>query len=437
MQNMKRDILRIALPAIFSLFSGIAFNIINIFWISLLGNKPLTAVSATTIIIWGLETIIFSVSTGMIAIITRRLGEKNTQEANYVGMQGIQIGIVFSIIVAVSIYFLQNTLFSIMGTPQEINIIGRQYLSIYLLGVVFLYIYMTAEAVFKSFGDTKTVMFVTLSALVINAILDPFLILGISFFPRLGVSGAAIATVFSEALAAIVFIIILYQRKWIINFNFKIDIPLTLKIFKIGFPTSFSGLVFCMVYLFLIRNASHFGTAAVAALGIGPRVEGFSWMICVGFSIAASTLVGQSLGENDSKKAKKYSLKCLLYTTILTGGFMILFFLFAPYIVSIFSSDNEIIKAGTMYLRIIAISQIFMGVEYIVSGVFSGAGYTFPIMIISIPLTVMRIPLAYLFSIILNWGIPGIWIAIAISSISKGTIFFITYLKGNWQKTKI
>jgi len=440
-RKIDRRIFTLAGPAILSMVAHMAFNVVNIFWISILGTEAIAALTAASMVLWSLETVGVAVATGMLALIARRIGEKRLDDAGHIAVRGIALGFYLSIFVALAVYLLRERIFALLGTAARVSEMGETYLVINLAGLFALFMLITADSVFRSHGDTRTVMIVSACTLALNALLDPFLILGLLFFPRLGVAGAGISSVIAMMVASGIFLVILHRRGWIrwqgLGDFFRVEFPLAAKILRIGIPASASMFIFSLVYMTIVRIAAPFGTAPIAALGIGHRIEGFSFMNCVGFSIATSALVGQSLGARKPRLARLFARRSQFYIALIMGFFTLLYFFLAPQIASIFSHDPEIVEIGSWYLRIIAFSQIFMGIEIVCNGAFSGAGYTLIAMLIAIPFTLLRIPLAYLLANPIGFGVPGIWAALTISSILKGSIFYMVFRRGQWLKTKV
>jgi Na+-driven multidrug efflux pump len=175
----------------------------------------------------------------------------------------------------------------------------------------------------------------------------------------------------------------------------------------------------------------------VAAIPIGNRAESISYMTCFGFYIATSALVGQNLGAKQPDRAEKSAWTTLGIISAITFVYGIIFFFFAEKITSILTSDAEVIKIAGYYLKIIALSQVFMALEFVLEGAFAGAGNTIPPMIVSIPGTLLRIPLAYFLAISMGMGPIGIFWAITISTIIKGIAVLIWFKSGSWKGKQI
>jgi Na+-driven multidrug efflux pump len=187
----------------------------------------------------------------------------------------------------------------------------------------------------------------------------------------------------------------------------------------------------------ITRLPAAYGPEYIAALRIGHTVEGVSFFLALGFSIATATCVGQNLGANKPGRAARAGW---LATDIVVGillVFSVLFYLFSRQIGSVFSPDPDAIEASAVYLEILAFSQVFMGIEIVLAGAFSGAGDTVPPMAITVPLNLARIPLAYLLAEFFGFGVNGVWWSISGTSIVKGLVITFWFSRGNWKRKKV
>jgi len=280
-----------------------------------------------------------------------------------------------------------------------------------------------------------------MTAVGINIVLDIFLIYGIWIFPRLETAGAAIATVIAHTVGFIIALTFVIRGK--LPFRIiprglgKIDFGVIWRMFKIGLPPSLTSINFSLVYLGMTRIMSEFGTTAVASIPVGNRAESISYMTCFGFYIATSALVGQNLGARQPERAEKAAWTALGLISAITFIYGLVFFAIPEKITSVLTNDPEVIRISGYYLRVIALSQVFMALEFVLEGAFAGAGNTIPPMVVSIPGTLIRIPLAYILAISLGLGPIGIFWAITISTILKGITVLIWFRTGRWKKKEI
>jgi putative MATE family efflux protein len=431
-------IFRLAWPVIISMFVETARGIANMFWVGKLGAVNLAAVVSATFLTWFIYVLSDVISVGTVALVARYVGAKEEAKAGYVARQAYLFAIVSSLSLAIFMILLGGRYaFHLMGTEPEVTRLGVDFVRIVFAGTTFLFLIETFGACFRGSGDTQTPMKVLLSSLGLNIALDPLLIFGIGPFPRMGISGAALATFLSQGTGAVIYLFLIIRGKLRFKFSllpkFNLDFSIIQKIVKIGLPLSTSGIVFIVVYIFLNKVTATFGTEAIAALGIGNRMESLSFLTCFGFSQAAAALVGQNLGAIKPERAEKCAWRTVHIVVLITGVISIIFFLFPRWISSFFISDPKVVEIAIDYLRILALSQVFMALEIVLEGSFSGAGNTIPPMSVSIPGSVLRVPLAYLIAIFWGVGVNGVWWAITLTTIGKGTTLAFWFKQGNWK----
>jgi putative MATE family efflux protein len=439
--NITRNIFSLAWPAVATMFLETAFALADAFWVGKLGAVAMASVISSQFIIWIIYSLMSVISTGVVAMVARYVGAKDEEKAVYVSQQAV----FFSILVALTLTLVgiasAEGVFILMGTEPQVTHWGSRYLRITYLAATFFFLIDVFGAIFRASGDTKTPMRVVMAAIGLNIILDPFLIFGWGPFPRWGTDGAALATFLGQGLGALLYFILIKKGKLRFKIDLKpkvnFDFSIIKRIVRIGLPTSISGIIFSIVYVFINKITALFGTESIAALGIGNRLESVSYLTCFGFSIAAATLVGQNLGAKKPERAAQSAWRTVWIVSGITGIISLIFLSFPKTISSFFISDPKVIEISIDYLRILALSQIFMGLEIVLEGTFSGAGNTIPPMVVSVPGSVARIPLAYLIAISLGVGVNGIWWAITLTTVVKGIVLALWFRKGKWKKKKI
>ena len=439
--DVTKNIFRLAWPAVTSMFLETFFSIANAFWVGKLGATSLAAVISSAFVIWIIYSLAAIISVGVVALVSRSIGANDLHRAAHVSRQAFLFSIFCSSLLTVAGLIFTPQAFYLMGTEKEVTLIGTEYLRIIFLGAPFFFLIDSLSGIFRASGDTKTPLKVALFAVGLNIILDPFLIFGIGFFPKMGATGASVATITSQFLGVMLFRRYINKGKLPFSLSMKLGTKIDLKavwsIVKIGIPTSVAGIVFSVVYLFLNKVTAHFGTGAIAALGIGNRSESLSYLTCFGFSMAAAALVGQNLGAGKPERAEKTAWRTVLIVFFVTGFISTMFLSFPRYISAFFISDQKVIDIAVNYLRILGLSQVFMGMEIVFEGAFAGAGNTFPPMVVSVTGSILRIPLAYFLAMKFNLGVTGVWWAITITSVIKGTVLAFWFKLGRWKKKKV
>lgn len=424
--SIAKTIYTVAAPTMIHMFIQTSYHIIDAIWIGMLGSTALAAVSSSSFFIWFIFSACSLVEIGVNSLSARYYGARDHQGVSEISFYGVRFGILLAFLIsAISLPNLPY-LFNVMNIDNDVTALSILFLSpIYVCLPVFIATIVTS-AIFRGIGDTKTSLKVLASTLLLNAFIAPFLIFGFLGFKGFGISGGAIATIICEGIAAIINIIIIKKRGIVKNISgsFLKKEPM-LKIAKIGFPMAFNGVIFCFIYIFLTKIVASFGTESIAAIGIGQRVESIGYCIAAGFSIAATTLVGQNIGAGNYSRAKTTVWKIINYTGIIMIILSAVVIIFKENIANIFTNDPKVIAVASGYLTAIGFTEIFLAFEVIMTGAFSGLGSTLPPTIIGLPLNLSRIPLAYFSSI--YFGVEGVWWAICLTSSLKGILLMIWF----------
>jgi putative MATE family efflux protein len=427
-------VLKLALPAVAMMACHFCFNLIDSIWVGrLIGPAALAAVSTAGFYTWILLSLGEMVEVGLIAVAARRHGEGAPEQAARVAGAAILYALAAGLVVSVAGIILANTLFRIMTVPADVAQLGHAYLSTWLLGGPLVFGFFSIEATFRASGDTRTPMLLLIASVLLSVVLDPLLIAGVGPFPRLGVAGAATASVMVRGGGCLIGIAIAWRRGLI-----RVDAPdwrAVPTMLRVGAPLSLAGVLLSLIYMWLTRFTSRFGTSALAALGVGHKVEGLGFIAITGFGLSAAALVGQNLGAKQEVRARQAVRLAVVYCLVVTVATALAFAAVPERLVALFTSDPGVIEDGSLYLRIIAFAQIGQTFEIVLEGALAGAGYTFWPMLVGTVLTALRIPLAAWWS--QAFGLFGIWLALSLTAVSRGVANTIFWLSGTWRKTVI
>jgi putative MATE family efflux protein len=267
----------------------------------------------------------------------------------------------------------------------------------------------------------------------VTLVLDPVLILGLGPAPRLGIAGAAIATATTRAVAFGLGLWLVIRGRQLRFAGF--DWRAIGAVCRVGLPTAATGVVFSLIYVFVTRSATQFGTPALAALGIGHRVESWLYMIGVGFGTASAAIVGQNLGAGRVDRAERAGWIATGFCTALAVVFCVLELWIPERFAALFASDPAVIAEGARYLRIAAISQLAICAEIVLECALGGAGHTLAPMLWSTTITVSRIPLAAWAAD--RWGSIGIWWVISLTAIARGLAMVWLWRAGGWKHKSV
>ncbi len=432
--SLRATILRVALPAVASSLLMTLFSSVDAFWVGTkIGAAGLAAVSTSLFWIWMIISLAEMIGVGLTAVAARRHGERRPREAARLAGDALVFGVLLGAVVGLIGARNLHAVFALMGTPADVTALGSTYLETYLIGTPLIYGFFAMDAAFRASGDTRTPFVLLLTSVAITLVLDPVLILGLGPFPRLGIAGAAIATIATRG-AAFAMGISIAARRGLLRLG-RLRPASLIAVCRVGLPTALTGITFSLIYVVLTRTTTRFGTPALAALGIGHRVESWLFMIGVGFGAATAAIVGQNLGAGRPDRAERAGWMATGFCTLLGVVAFALELGVPRQFASMFTNDHAVIAEAVKYLRIAAVSQLAVCAEIVLEGALGGAGDTVPPMLTSTALTASRIPLAAWAAN--RWGSSGIWWVISLTAIGRGLAMAGLWRSGRWKRRSL
>ena len=427
-----KTLTKLAIPIMASSFLGTLYNITDMAWIGLLGSKAVAGVGVGGMFTWLSQGLAAMARMGGQVQVAQCIGRGERDRAHGFAQAAVQLATLMGMAYAViSLLFTRQMVAFFQLTDPEAQTAALSYTKIACGLIVFSFLTLTMTGLYTAQGDSKTPFLANLIGLVTNMILDPVLILGPGPFPKLGVVGAAIATVTAQAIVMTMMILgVIIQKKE----NVLKGIRLTAKIPKeylgglcrIGIPTAIQGMACCAISMVLTRMVSAYGAEAVATQRVGGQIESISWNTADGFAAALNAFIAQNYGAGKMDRVRK-GYRASLWTVGIWGLLIsFVFICFPQAIADIFFHEPKAVATAVGYLVIIGFSEAFMCVELTTVGALSGLGRTRLCSIISITFTSARIPLAIILGGLI--GLSGIWWALSVTSIIKGIIFTCTFL---------
>ena len=427
-----KTLTKLAIPIMASSFLGTLYNITDMAWIGLLGSKAVAGVGVGGMFTWLSQGLAAMARMGGQVQVAQCIGRGERDRAHGFAQAAVQLATLMGMAYAViSLVFTRQMVAFFQLTDPEAQTAALSYTKIACGLIVFSFLTLTMTGLYTAQGDSKTPFLANLIGLVTNMILDPVLIIGPGPFPKLGVVGAAIATVTAQAIVTMMMILgVIIQKKE----NVLKGIRLTAKIPKeylgglcrIGIPTAIQGMAYCAISMVLTRMVSAYGAEAVATQRVGGQIESISWNTADGFAAALNAFIAQNYGAGKMDRVRK-GYRASLWTVGIWGLLIsFVFICFPKAIADIFFHEPKAVATAVGYLVIIGFSEAFMCVELTTVGALSGLGRTRLCSIISIAFTSARIPLAIILGGLI--GLSGIWWALSITSIIKGIIFTCTFL---------
>lgn len=429
--NIAGTLAKLAFPIMGTSFIQMAYNLTDMIWIGRVSSNAVAAVGAAGMYLWLATGFVTVPRMGGQVKTAHAIGAGESRKAGDYARAAFHMGILLMLLCTGIYVFANEALISFFKLNQESVIRdARIYLVITGLGTSFTYLNLIFTGMFMAIGNSMVTFRATTVGLIINIILDPALIFGVGFFPELGVSGAAIATVLAQVIVFIVFLLEAGKDKVLFDkFSLweKSGIQEWKEITKIGFPIAAQSTIFSSLTMLIARLVAGFGDAAVAVQKVGGQIESISWMTADGFAAAINAFVAQNHGAG--KKERVYKGYLTGISIMLLWGFLttVILYVFAGPLFSIFIPEKEVLPMGVNYLRILSISQMLMCLEIASAGAFQGLGRPMIPAVAGILGNASRIVLAVLLSTT-ALGLNGIWWSISISSIAKGVVVGLCFV---------
>ena len=434
--SIRKAVFLLAIPMILELSLESVFAIVDMFFVSKLGQNAIATVGLTESVITIVYSIAIGLSTAATAIVARRIGEKNPEAAAHAGAQSLIIALMVNVVLSISGMVFASHILSLMGASKEVVEQGAIFTRIMMGGSLGIFLLFLINGIFRGAGDAAMAMKSLWIASLINIILCPIFI---HFF---GLKGAAIATVIGRSSGVLYQCYHLFKGSGIIKIHahhFKFDNTIIKSIVKIGWPATFQFIISSGSWIVLARLVAETGgTAASAGYQIAIRNIVFFILPAWGLSNAAATLVGQNLGAKQIDRAEKSVMLTAKYTAIFMS-FVALLFLFLPHpIIHFFTKDEAVIKYGALSLQIVGSAFIFYGIGMVMTQALNGAGDTrTPTIINFVCFWLFQIPFAYFLANGLGMKSTGAFIAIPVAQVFVTVLSWYIFKRGKWKEVKV
>ena len=439
--DMKRAIFLLSVPMILELVMESTFAVADIYFVGKLGASAIATVGISETFLFLLYSMAMGLATAVTAIIARRIGEKNSEEASKSAIQSIFLAILVSIPFSITgIFFSKDLLRLMVADPWSIEH-GYRYTQWMLGGNGIIVLLFVINAIFRGAGDAAIAMRVLFVANAVNIGLDPILIFGLGPMPSLGIEGAAIATNIGRGIGVLIQLWTLFNAGRHIKVKLS-ELSWNTSIVTQLIQTSLGGIGQMLVgmtsWIFLMRILSNISSEAVAGATIALRIMMFTLMPAWGLSNAAATLVGQNLGAGNPERAESTVWEIGFYNM----GFLMLvsiaYFVFNQSLMKIFTDDLRVIAIGSEWLQILSYSYLIYGWWMVSVQAFNGAGDTrTPTLINVFFFWCIQIPLSYYLAVINSFQHTGVFWGVFISETSVGIFTLWLFTKGSWKKVKV
>ena len=437
--NMMHAILSLAIPVVINSFLQTMYNLTDTYWLGQIGTAQLAAINLVSPV----QNIIINFGSGITVagsvLVTQYIGAGKKEEALKMANQIFAAAMIFALVCSSLCFLATPGIVTWLGADSETYRHSLIYLRVVIWDMPFLFTVNLFSAIHQAQGDTVRPMFLNLGGIVLNLILDPLFIMGLN----LGAGGAAAATLFAKMVPAIAAMTLLVRPRQEIRISRKymhFEKEKLKLILKIGLPAAVGGSTMQLGFLLMSRNVYAYGTQAMAAYGIGNKVNSLITLPSNGIGSATATIVGQNIGARQQDRAEQgYKISMRISVVFLfIGGMILSRGLISTAIVSIFSDDAEVIAMAADFLSIMAFWCFTNGVYNSTMGLFQGTGHTEVTMAVDASrLWIFRFLTLWVCGEVLNMGVRSVWYSVVVSNGISAAVLYLLYRLGIWEKVKI
>lgn len=426
--------LRVAVPAMIGFGALGVFSLVDAFWVGRLGADAVAGFTAVTFVTWVMYSLAMIPEIGVNSLVAQAVGAEDTSRAGRVVRTGALVAVAYGAACTAAALALRGPVLDAMALPPAARAQADALYVPMIAGMIGYFPFVAINGAFRGLGDTVTTAVVLVSALSLNGLLDPLFIFGWGPVPALGLGGAGWASLVAKLTAAMIIagfarargFFAPAPREQTLNAGDALDL------LRIGTPIGLNGVLFSLTYVAITRVLAGFGAASVAALGIGNRVEGIAWFMCVGFGIASATISGQAVGAGHFRLGRAAVFRGAGVLALLLSPLWLGMVLFGDVAAALFvDPDHEgaarAVAEGGTYLRIVGATVFFLGFEAVFEEALGGAGRSLPALVIGGAFTLIRVPLAWALAVGAGLGPDGVWAAIAVTTVVKGALLAVTY----------
>jgi putative MATE family efflux protein len=445
--SIVKPLLYLSLPIVVTNLLQTAYNLADTYWLGQYSTDALAAISFAFPMVFLLISLGMGLSVAGSVLVAQHTGANEPEQAEYAASQTVSWAFLASIVLGVVGYPFVRPFLDFLGASPDVLPGATAYMQVIALGLPFMFGFFVFISLMRGAGDTLTPMFVMFGTVVLNVALDPFLIngwtlvadapvVGTITFPRLGIEGAAYATVASRSLAMAVGVAIMLSGSRGIQIHLRDmwpDVAYLRKMLQIGVPASIEGTGRALSVNALLLVVGAFATPVVAAFGIGTRVFSVIFLPAIAVARGVETMTGQNVGAGEPDRAERANYVAAKGLFAVLGLAGVVIYLFPRPIVAAFTNDAAVLAEGTTFLRYVALSFGFIGVMRAFSGGFRGSGKTIVAAAISIAtLAGIRLPIAV---VLAETALQqnGIWVAFAVSNVAGAAIAWTWFRRGTWR----
>lgn len=433
-------IFRLSWPIVAANILQSLYNIADAFWLGKLGTIAINAPTLSWPVIFLVISFAWGFGIAGTSFVSQHHGAGEEEMVSEAVGQTLFIMMFFSIILSAVGFLMTDSIVRWMGASAALVPAASIFMKTTFLSTPFSFGFNAYSSILRGYGDTITPMKLSIISVIINAGLDPLMIFGLVGFPKMGVFGAALATLITQAILMVYSFYLLFSGKNGVKVRPKNFVPKwerLSKLIKVGFPLGLSQSGQALGFVVMTAIITSFGNYTLAAFGVGNRVISIATMFSMGISMAASAMIGQNLGAGKIERAERTIKDTLILNVVVMIGLSGLMMIFRDPLIKFFITDPDVVKAGSTLLIIVPLFLPFFAVMQSFMSAFNGSGHTVPSMWLSIArLWFMRIPLIFIMGWTMKIGANGIWWAMGISNAGAALMALLFFLPGTWKVTK-
>ena len=440
--SLNQQLFQLAWPTFVESLLQTMLGFVDLVFVGQLGPDAVAGVGLGSRLMQLLQVLFMGLSVGNTALVARAVGAKDKPEAERIAKQSLVISVLLSALIAAIGLLYSDAIIRVMGATDEVTVIGGGFLRIVSVFSIFIAVMMVGGGTLRGSGDTRTPMIITGIINLINIAFAYLLIFGNLGFPRMGPVGSAVATTIARGVGTALTLYVLFKRGSVLKLPLRggwgIRREAIGRILNVGGPAAVEQIIFQLGLLVFSAITVSLGTETLAAQQIAFNISNFSILPAFAFGIAATTLVGQSLGAQDPARAEASAWQALKSSIAWMSIMGVGFFFGRRFLVGLYTSDPSVQRLGEMSLIFIALTQPLQAISVVIASALRGAGDTRTTMVItSISVWAVRVGLGYLIGIVLGLGFFGVWLGWVADFTTRAVLIFLRFRSGRWKTLRV
>lgn len=440
--SLNRQLFNLAWPSLVENLLQTMLGFVDLVFVGQLGADAIAGVGLGNQLMVLLQVAFMGLSVGNQALVARAIGAGDKEYAQRIAKQSLIIAAVLSLgIAAIGVVF-SDAIIAVMGATPDVTAIGGSFLRVVSTFSIVIGVMLIGGGTLRGSGDTRTPMLITGLINIINIVLDYLLIFGNFGFPQLGPVGSAVATTIARAVGAVCILYVLFKRgsvlKLVARGGWRFEREVVERILNIGWPAAAEQIIFQLGFLTFSAIAIFLGTDDLAAQQIAFNISNFSLLPAFAFGVAATTLVGQSLGARDPDRAEASAIQALKSGMVWMCLMGVGFYVFRRSLVSIYTDDPNVIRLGEMCVTFIALAQPLQAVAVVLASALRGAGDTRATLVFtSVGVWVVRVGIGYLLGIVFGLGLFGVWMGWIADFVTRAVLITWRFRGARWKSVRV